>query len=102
MHSPRFISLLLMKLVRDRMFSLLRCDCSEQLAPVDSVWDQNDWHKPYNFNCTLTDLGLNWDCGVSTGDGRFVGFQNHWTSLKYFARFRAACCQVNTQGHAGW
>ena len=42
---------------------------------MDYMWDQND-SQIANFWPFLFSSWLKWDCGVSTGDGKFPELQN--------------------------
>jgi hypothetical protein len=73
--TPGFISSLVIKLAKDRTFSFLRHDISEQL-PLDCMWNQNDSQRFWLM--TFHHVELIWDCGISTDDGRFSESQNIW------------------------
>lgn len=98
--TPEFIISLLIRMVVDKMSSLLRYN-SLNNSLLDCTCAQNDSETSY-----IEDLDLNWDCGgVWTDNGRLQASQNIPESRYvrkgiYSAKFPTACQQVIAQGLA--
>jgi len=74
--TPGFISSLVIKVAIDKISLLFKHDSSGQLPPLLWTSCRSKMTHTSNFWLSLFRSWFKWDCGISTGDGRFPQSQN--------------------------